>query len=162
MEHEVKVGRREATLILSKRRPVRLSEIGSVLGAAFGEVYGFLGARQGEPEGPPFVIYYDVPEADNPIDVEVCAPIRRAIDPPPGWEARELPAGTFATLTHVGPYDTIGTTYEALTAWIGTHDLAMAGAPREVYLSEPGTPPEQVKTIVEIPVTEVKATVATG
>jgi effector-binding domain-containing protein len=162
MEHEVKVGRREATPILSKRLPVRLPEIGAVLGAAFGEVYGFIGARGAEPDGPPFVIYYDAPEPDKPMDVEICAPIRRAVDPPGGWEARVLPSGMFATLLHVGPYDTIGAAYGTLMAWIGEHGLAMAGAPREVYLSEPDTPPEQVKTILEIPVTEVGAPVAAG
>ena len=48
---------------------------------------------------------------------------------------------------------------DTLTAWIGARDLAIAGPPREVYLSEPETPPEQVRTIVEFPVVEVAAPV---
>ncbi len=162
MGHEVKVGRREAILVMSKRLPVRLSEIGGVISTAFGEVYGYLAEQGGEPEGPPFVIYHGMPEADDPFDVEICAPIRRVTGPPAGWQVQELPAGLFATLVHVGPYDTLGTAYETLTAWIGTHELAVTGPPREVYLSEPETPPEQVKTIVEFPVSEVASPVPAG
>ena len=162
MEREVKIGRREAALVVSKRLPVRLTDIGGVLGAAFGEVYGHLGMRGVESQGPPFVIYHGTPLSDDPFDVEICAPVARAIDPPAGWQVRELPAGTFVTLLHVGPYDTTGAAYDTLAAWIGAHGLAVAGPPREVYLSEPATPPDQVKTIVELPVSGVAAPAATG
>jgi len=84
--------------------------------------------------------------------MEICAPVARTTDPPAGWQMQELPASTFVTLLHVGPYDTIGAAYDSLTAWIGAHDLAIAGPPREVYLSEPETPPEQIRTILEFPV----------
>lgn len=162
MEHEVKIGRRDATLIISKRLPVRIPEMPNVIGPAFGEVYGYLGKRGVEPEGPPFIIYHEMPEADRPVDLEICAPITRAIEPPPGWQAQELPAGLFATLMHVGPYDTLGDTYDELKAYLGSHDLAMAGPPREVYLSGPETPPEQIRTIVEFPVAEAAVPVTAG
>lgn len=162
MGHEVKVGRREAILVMSKRAPVRLSQIGGAISAAFGEVYGHLERQGVAPEGPPFVIYHGMPQADVPFDVEICAPVTRATDPPAGWRVQQLPAGLFATLVHVGPYDTLGTAYETLTTWIGAHELAIAGPPREVYLSEPATPPEQVKTIVEFPVSEVASPVPAG
>lgn len=162
MGHEVHVGRREATLVVSKRFPVRVSEIGGALGRSFGEVYGHLGAAGAETDGPPFVIYHGMPEGDEPFDVEVCAPVARAVEVPGGWTLQELPAGRFATLMHVGPYDTIGRTYEALSTWIGAHDLVAAGPPREVYLSEPSAPPAETRTIIEFPVEEVAATASVG
>ncbi len=162
MGHEVHVGRREATLVVSKRFPVRLSEIGGALGGSFGEVYGHLGRLGVESEGPPFVIYHGKPDGDEPFDVEVCAPVARAVEAPRGWELQELPAGRFATLMHVGPYDTIGRTYDDLTSWLDSHDLAVAGPPREVYLSEPSTPPEQTRTIIEFPVETVPSPVPAG
>ena len=162
MEREVKVGRREATLVISKRLPVRLSEIGSVLGTAFGEVYGYLGAHGIEPAGPPFVIYHGVPEADDPFEVEICAPVARATEAPTGWQIQELPAGTFATLLHVGPYDSVATAYGTMTTWLSAHHLVVLGPPREVYLSEAGTPPEQVKTIIEFPVADAAISVTPG
>ena len=151
--HEVKLRERDAALVVSRRLPVRLSGIGETLGTAFGEVYGHLGAvGAAEPAGPPFVIYHGRPVDDEPFDIEVCAPISRAIDPPGGWLVQELPAGSFASLLHVGPYDTLGVAYETLTNWVHAHELIIAGPPREVYLSEPGTPPAEVNTVIEFPV----------
>ena len=162
MEPDVRIRQRGPALVVSKRLAVGHSEIGGVLGTAFGEVYGHLVTRGIASDGPPFVIHHGTPMVDDPLDVEICAPVARPTDPPAGWQMRELPAGTFVSLLHLGPYDTISAAYEALTAWLGTHDLAMAGPPREVYLSEPETPPEEIRTIVELPVVELAAPVTTG
>ena len=162
MAGEIHVQRRDAALVVSKRLPVRLSEIGGVIGREFGEVYEHLGARGISSDGPPFVIYHGSPVESDPFDIEICAPLSRRTDPPAGWQVQELPAGMFATLLHVGPYDTVAVAYDGLAAWIGAHDLAIAGPPREVYLSEPETPPEQIRTIIEFPVIEVAAPVATS
>jgi hypothetical protein len=146
---------------VSKRLPVRLSQIGGVLGAAFGDVYGHLGARGSRGRVRRSSSTTARPQGTIRSTWR-SAPVARAIDPPEGWHVQELPAGTFVTLLHVGPCDSIGAAYDTVTEWIGAHDLAAAGPPREVYLSEPETPPELVRTIVELPVTEVAAPVATG
>ena len=88
---EVKVGRREAALVVSKRFAVTLADIGSVMGTAFGEVYGHLGARGAAPDGPPFVIYHGTPASGEPFDIEVCAPVARPVDPPAGWQLAGAP-----------------------------------------------------------------------
>jgi effector-binding domain-containing protein len=162
MGNDVQIARRDATLVVSKRLPVRLSEIGGVIGPAFGEVYGYLGARGIAGDGPPFVIYHGAPVADDPFDIAVCAPVGQTIDPPGGWQMQELPAGMFATLVHVGPYDTIGAAYETMAGWISAHGLVITGPPREVYLSGPETPPAEIRTLVEFPVLEVAAPVPAG
>ncbi|MCU0504250.1 MAG: GyrI-like domain-containing protein [Chloroflexi bacterium] len=154
MEHEVKVGHRDAILVISRRRSVRLSGIGPAMAQAFGEVYGYAGAHGAQPSGPPFVIYHGMPSDDDPFDIEVCAPVARAVGAPEGWAVTELPAGTFATLLHVGPYDTIGAAYSAMMAWVEASSVTVVGPPREVYLSEPDTPPERIRTVVEFPIAE--------
>jgi AraC family transcriptional regulator len=152
MEGEIKVGHRDALGVVSKRIPVRLSEIGGVLGASFGEVYGFLGAQRVALSGPPFVIYHEVPNGDEPFAIEICAPVGGPAGAPPGWLAQELPGGLFATTLHVGPYDTVATAYQRVSDWLAANGYVIAGPPREVYLSDPSTPPDQVRTIVEFPV----------
>jgi effector-binding domain-containing protein len=156
MDREMTIREREATLVVAKRTAVTLPEIGSVLGAAFGEVYGSIGSQA--PAGPPFVIYHGMPEGDRPFEIQVCAPVNRVVDSPRGWVVEELPAGTFVSLVHIGPYDGIGAAYESIVHWIPEHDMTIAGAPREVYLSDPATPPEQIRTVVEFPVQRVAAT----
>lgn len=150
--HEVKVQDRGATLVLAKRTAVQPSEMSNVLPAALVEVYGHIGRHGGDPDGPPFVIYPEVPAPGRPFAMEICAPVRIAIDAPAGWELEELPAGLFASLVHVGPYDTVSGSYGDLAGWIGSHGYAIAGPPREVYLSPPETPPDKIRTIIEFPV----------
>jgi effector-binding domain-containing protein len=156
MSGTVVVREREAALVVTKRTAVTLREIGEVLGAAFAEVYAGIGSTA--PDGAPFVIYHGMPEGDRPLEIQVCAPVRRAVDAPAGWSVEELSAGTFASLVHVGPYTSIGSAYEDLARWIPEHGMTMAGPPREVYLSEPDTPPERIQTVVEFPVERIPAT----
>lgn len=161
MDTEVKLRQRAAAIALTHRRKVRLTEIGRVIQTSFGEVYGYLGAHRVTPHDPPFLIYHGAPgPGREPFEIEICAPISRPIDPPMGWRLTELPAGTFASTVHVGPYDTLGQTYDRLDAWLRAQGYAKAGPPREVYLSEPSTPPELTRTVVEYPVDVVKAPAA--
>jgi len=138
--------------IVSRRDLVTLANIGAVIGAGFGELHGFTGPT-GAVADEPFGVHPRAPsEGDRPFEIEVCAPVSRVVQAPAGWTVSELPAGTFASVLHLGPYDTIGAAYVELQAWIARQGFAVAGAPREVYLSEPGTPPEDIRTVVEFPV----------
>lgn len=155
MEHEIHVTDRPALRVVAKRLPVTIEAIGPTMAQAFEEVYGAIGAAMAVPAGPPFVIYHSMPSPGQPLDIEICAPVSGSFEAPEPWRLVELPAGTFASKTHVGPYDSVGSTYDALSTWIAVHGLEIAGPPREVYLSEPSTPPDQIKTVIEFPVTRV-------
>jgi effector-binding domain-containing protein len=159
MQTDFKVRDRQPMTVMSQRVSVRLANIGAVIGASFGEAYGFLGAGGAAGE-PPFIIYHGTPtEGDRPFEIEICAPIAKPVEPPPGWIVTELPAGRFASVVHIGSYDTLGTAYDELESWTGRQGFAIAGPPREVYLSEPSTPVADIRTVVEFPVVESKAAV---
>ena len=160
MEHPVHVVDRPALRVVAKRLQADLAAIGPTLAQSFGEIFATISAGRAEPAGPPFVIYHSMPVPGEPLDIEVCAPVAGALEPPPPWAMMELPAGTFASLMHVGPYETVGAAYDLLSAWIPDHGLAIAGPPREVYLSPPSTPPERIQTIVEFPVTRAPVAVS--
>jgi effector-binding domain-containing protein len=160
MEHEVHVVDRPELRVVAKRLEVDLASIGPTLAQAFGEVYAIIGAAGAETAGPPFVIYHSEPMPGEPLDIEVCAPLAGTLDVTAPWHAEQLPAGTFAARMHVGPYETVGTTYDRLSAWIADHELAIVGPPREVYLSPPSTPPEQTQTIVEFPVARASVAIS--
>ena len=152
MQTDFKVRELGTLLVLSRRRMVRLSDIGSVISQSFSEVYGAVGPL-GAASAEPFIVYHGRPGAgDPPFEIEICAPVNRPIEALPGWQLQELPAGTFASVLHVGPYDHLGTAYDELESWIGREGYAIAGPPREVYLSEPSTPPDDIRTVVEFPV----------
>jgi effector-binding domain-containing protein len=152
MSLEVTVRERDEIAILSKRTAVRLPEIGELIAGSFAEAYAAIGGAAG---GPPFVIYEGIPHEDDPFEIEICAPVAAPVEAPQGWQARTLPAGLFASTVHVGPYDSVGATYDALAAWVAASGLVVAGPPREVYLSPPSVPPAEIRTVVEFPVSRV-------
>ena len=62
----------------------------------------------------------------------------------------ELPAGQVATVTHMGPYEQLGQTWSALMKWMEEEGLQAAGAPWEVYVTDPGEEPDQSKWRTDI------------
>ena len=107
----------EAQHIVGIRTTATMDKIGEVMGPMFGEVYGHIQQNGQQPAGMPFAIYHSMD--DNTIDLECGMPVASPI---PGTErirAGELPAGTVATVTHMGPYDALPQTWSALTEWDG-------------------------------------------
>ncbi|HEX7951159.1 MAG TPA: GyrI-like domain-containing protein [Candidatus Limnocylindrales bacterium] len=163
MQTEVKLRERGRATVLARRADVRVREIPALLGSSFGQVYGYLGGLGIRPSEPPFVIYHGMPGPFGlPFEIEVCAPIPGPVDPPEGWRLLDLPAGILASIVHIGPYETLGAAYDELEAWIAEHGYAVHGAPREVYLSEPDTPPAEIRTVVELPVTKTRVAEPAG
>jgi effector-binding domain-containing protein len=71
---------------------------------AFPELFGWLGEHEIAPAGPPFIRYYEVDQAGEPLDVEVGVPVERAPDGDARVRGDALPAGSYLTFVHVGPY----------------------------------------------------------
>lgn len=72
-----------------------------------------------------------------------------------GVRLEEFEEGRALQVLHVGPYNQVGQTYAALEARASELGLAMNGAGHEIYISDPNrVPPERLKTIVRMPVTE--------
>lgn len=162
MGHRIRVEARDAILVISKRWTVRLDAIGPAIGGTFGELYGYVALVGVEPAGPPFLVCHSSPLPDGTMDVEVCCPIARPIDPPPGCGVGYVPGGTFATLVHRGPYETVGAAYAKLGTWAGRHHRDLVGPPREIYLSRPGTRAADIRTMIEWPVGEARVPVDTS
>jgi len=135
--------------VLFQHFVVPLEDLPQTIGKSFSTLYGRITQAGVIPAGPPFVIYHNMAA---PWDIDVCAPVATPLTPTPEFEVKELPATRVVSLLHVGPYETIGTAYEAVDAYIRAHSLTPAGPPREIYLSPPETPPELIQTIIEWPI----------
>jgi effector-binding domain-containing protein len=153
MDSEFKVRERREAVVLSKSLTVRLADLPAAIGSSFGQAYAHLGRLRVTSSDAPFVVYLGQPGPDDaPFDIQICAPVALPVEPPAGWTCVTLPAGQFASVVHAGPYETLGAAYDELTAWIGREGLAVAGPPREVYLTGPSTPAAETRTVVEFPV----------
>ncbi|MGN9914491.1 GNAT family N-acetyltransferase [Phytohabitans sp. LJ34] len=94
-------------------------------------------------DGPPWLVGL------FPIELADSFEVRAALAVNAG---ETLPGGTFASATHVGPYDQISLTAHAVLAWCAERGHPLRGPIREVYVSDPAvTAPEQLVTHLMIP-----------
>ena len=138
----------EAQPILGIRATSSMDKLAETMGSLFGEVYGYIQELGQQPAGMPLARYHAMD--GGTVEFECGMPVAAATEGKGRIQAGELPAGTVATVTHLGPYDNLPQTWSALTEWIGSQDLQPAGAPWEVYVTDPGAEPDQSKWRTQI------------
>ena len=148
MDREFGTKQVEGQPILGIRTSTTMENIGEVMGPLFGEVFALIQQGGQQPAGMPFARYYSMD--DHTVDLECGMPVASPIEGAGRVTAGELPAATVATVTHVGPYDALPQTWSALTEWMGSQGLQPAGAPWEVYVTDPGAEPDSSKWRTEI------------
>jgi periplasmic divalent cation tolerance protein len=108
------------------------------IAAAFDEIMPavgeFLQTSEAEMAGPPFSRYYNW---GDQVDMEIGAPVVRAVPGQGRIKCSELPACRAAHALHAGTYETLGKTYGALEAWMKDEGHVPASGPWEVYLTDP-------------------------
>jgi effector-binding domain-containing protein len=144
------------------RARVSMAELGG-LGTRFGEVYAWLGARGLAPAGPP-LFRYNVIDMARELEVDVAVPVAAPVDGNGDGDGHvvsgALPAGRYATLTHVGhPAELAGVT-ESLLDWAAAQGLTWDMSPAEggerwggrveIYLTDPGEEPDLSKWVTQL------------
>lgn len=129
---------------------------------AFSRLYGWTSAHGLVPSGPPMGVYLTEP-GEMPIEDaawEVWAPVESAELSEPdenGVGVRVVEPQTVAWAVHVGPFESVGETYLALTDWIAEQGYHLVGAPMEAYLTDPSdVAPEEYRTQIRFPVAPVE------
>ena len=163
MRYDVTVADVPARRVLARQLEVTIDGIGPAIHGAMTDVYACVARSGAEPAGEPFVIYHERPSEEAGWRIEVCAPVSDVIPAPAGYTFQEIPAGSVATTTHVGPYGEIAAAYTEIDGFIRAHGgLDFAGPPREIYLSEPDVPPRETRTRIEFPVSRVPVAIGAG
>ena len=142
----------EAQPVLGIRIQTTMDTLASVMGSLFGEIYGYIRESGEAPAGMPLAIYHAMD--GNNVDLACALPISSPMEGTDRIRPGTLPAGTVATVTHMGPYDTLHGTWTALMEWIGAQGLEVAHAPWEVYVTDPEAEsnPAQWRTDLFVPV----------
>jgi effector-binding domain-containing protein len=135
------------TLCVKTRTPV--TEIGAVLGKAFGEIMSTINARGAAPIGMPYVAYRNMDMAD--LDVEIGFPVSKPVAGAGRVEPGTLPGGAWASTLHVGPYADVGPAWADLQAFIRAQGKTAAPTGYEFYFDGPDTPPDRIRTRVAFP-----------
>ncbi|GAA1156390.1 GyrI-like domain-containing protein [Nocardioides aquiterrae] len=126
-----------------------LSTMGELMGRAFGTVAGHL-ARTGVRPAGPAMAYYEI----RPDGMSVAAgfPVSGPIEGDGTVVPFRLPSREVITTEHVGPYEQVPATYEALHVEAEARDRKIdESAMWEEYLAGPDVPPEQMRTVVSWP-----------
>jgi effector-binding domain-containing protein len=134
LEVEERELREQPTLVM--RAKLSTEEIRTWLGQAYHDVELAAAERGATVAGPPFARYRALDDDFRSFDVEAGFPVSVALTPSGDVQSSTLPGGTVAMVTHIGPYEAMKTSYDALMAWVDRHDYVPEGPPWEVYLSD--------------------------
>ncbi len=141
-----------AKLVVYQHHVVPAAQLPDVFGRAYEALYARIEHAGVAPAGPPFVIFGDQSIPGVEWHMDVCAPIAEPITPSGDIKYMELPATRVVSVLHVGPYDSLGATYEKLEIFLRTNGIVATGPPREIYLTPPDVPADQVQTLIERPI----------
>ena len=140
------------------RGRVSMDEIGA-FAVRTPEVFAWLGAHGVPPAGPPF-LKYNVIDMMRQLEIDNGVPVAAPVDGDGDVIASVLPAGRYATVTHVGhPSELVGTT-KTLLDWAAGQGLTWDMSPGEtgdrwasrleIYLTDPREEPDMSKLVTEL------------
>jgi len=130
-----------------------LSKVGQDIAAGFGNLVQGIGRQGLSPAGAPLIVFHDLIDETTDGNIEICIPVGAEVAADGEVYGRELEGGTMASTTHHGPYQEISPAYHTVTGWIAEHGHEIAGPPREIYLNDPQTVPEnELLTRVDFPI----------
>ena len=132
------------------RARVSMAELGA-FAARTGEVFGWLGARDLVPAGPPF-FKYNVIDMTRELEMETGVPVATAVAGDDHVVSGVLPAGRYATVTYTGHPSELVEVTKALLDWAAEQGLTWDmspddggdrwGARLEFYLTDPSEEPD--------------------
>lgn len=152
----VKLQDRTAVAYAAVRARLSLGELGPALAKLWPEVSAWLDEQGIVPAGRPLIRYHviDMPE----VEISVGLPVASGAVGDGRIEVAELPAGRYAVLVHVGPYEGLVQANADLQSWAADHGVAFDGsdgAPGwagrvEFYLTDPMDDPDPLAWRTEV------------
>jgi effector-binding domain-containing protein len=150
--------KRAAQPYVAMRRSITMQTFNEIADR-FPEVFGWLGARGVEPAGAPF-FRYNLIDMERELEVEAGVPVVTAIAGDDRIIAGVLPAGRYATVSHVGHPDKLIDHTAALLQWAAeqsldwdvskTEDGERWGCRLELYKSDPAQQLDMSRWEVEL------------
>ncbi len=140
------------------RGRVSMAEIGT-FAVRTPEVFAWLGAHGLPPAGPPFM-KYNVIDMARQLEIDNGVPVAAPVDGDADVIAGVIPAGCYATLTHMGHPSELMAATETLLDWAAAQGLTWDMSPSadgerwgsrlEIYLSDPREEPDMSKWVTQL------------
>lgn len=138
----------EAQFTAVMRTTIPVAGIGQWIGAAYDATSRAAIDSGATIVGPPFARYHR--RSDNEFDIEAGFPVDRPITDKGDVGPSVLPGGQVVAAIHIGSYDEMEPTYDALYGWVRGHDAEPAGDPWEVYFTDPFAEPDPAMWRTEV------------
>ena len=126
-------------------------ELGSWISSAFDRVADYLHKLGVTPCGMPLGHYHLRP--DHTFDAEVGFPVEARVAGDGRVQPSSLPGGRVVVAWHIGPYDQLGETYEAVDEWLKAEGGVRTGDAWEIYHDPPTGDPRFWRTEIVQPFT---------
>ncbi len=134
--------------MLSIREEVSLPSIPEEIGKIFKEIYEYMMKKGIAPMGPPFSCWHGM--NDRVFDMESGFPVRCPAEGEGRIKRSTLPGGRAAVAMHIGPYDSLAGTYQALESWIKENGYQAEAYLWEVYMTDPCQEPDPSKWMTRV------------
>lgn len=129
--------------ILFIRRDVARPDLPAFFAECFPKLYQHGSAQGLAISGSPIARYLSIGE--GPWTVDAVMPLGQAADAEGEMQAGSLQAGPAAKAVHLGPYERLPSTYQAIEGWMKEHGHRPSGPPWEQYVTDPGEEPDPSK-----------------
>jgi effector-binding domain-containing protein len=145
-EFEIRTIPQQHTAAIALETP--MAEIGESMGKAFPTIFHAVTSAGATPVGPPLARYFTFGEPT--IDFECAIPVATPFSADGEVKPSSVGGGEAAMGTHLGSYDTIGQTWEALMGWVEEQGRTPSGPGWESNLTDPGAEPDPAKWVTEV------------
>jgi len=130
--------------VLSVRRRVRRTDIARTLAEQLGRILQHLHSSGAVMAGQPFTRYLEWGPGVLTLEIglPIAHPLKEGCAQAGDIRAGTLPGGPVAATTHMGAYEKLSEAHAAVQVWMEENNLRAAGAPWEVYVSDPADVPD--------------------
>lgn len=144
----VQVEKAKPRILAAVRRRASSSEIHRVWKPALDLVWAFLAAQPGlRTDGHNVFLYHHPTRRGAPMDIDFGVEVTRAFERAGEVVATETPSGEVAIAVHLGPYDRLHDTHQAIHTWAEAAGRTFAGTSWEIY-GDWNDDPSQLETTV--------------
>jgi len=117
---------------------------------SYGELDGALKKSKVAIAGPAFCLFPKWDETTKQMEMVCSFPVAADAKLPAKYKVMQTPGGKAVKAVHLGAYTNLKTTHDQINQYIAFKKLEMAGAPWEVYVTDPMTEKDTTKWVTEI------------